>query len=231
MQQPLIRLTAAAALALSCVAAQAADIVYQTVGPDVNSPAFYSDAAGALTNAAATKAQPIASTVNGIEWWGFYSNPANEGSGAQDSFTLSFYAGTGTLPGALLGSFVLGSGNRVATGVNPYGYYHQYFYSASFADYDLTGGPYFVSIVDSNPTASDWAWQQVGSLGGVGGATRSTGTGNWSANAGANMAFRLTYTETVANPSPVPEPETYALMLAGLGLLAAVARRRKAAKR
>ena len=73
---------------------------------------------------------------------------------------------------------MLGSGNRVATGVNPYGYYHQYFYSASFADYDLTGGPYFVSIVDSNPTASDWAWQQVGSLGGVGGATRSTGTGN-----------------------------------------------------
>lgn len=33
-----------------------------------------------------------------------------------------------------------------------------------------------------------------------------------------------------ASPSPVPEPETYAMLLAGLGLIATIARRRQAGK-
>lgn len=228
MPIPLLRLTATLALALTCAAAQAAETVYETPGPGFNSPGMISDVGPAFSEAA-TKAQPVARTVNGIEWWGFYSNPATEGSGSQDSFTLNFYAGAGSIPGALVGSFALGSGNRVATGINPFNHYHQYFFSASFADYDLTGGPYFISIVESNPSASDWVWQFHGSLGGLGGASR-TDLRPWSASSSANMAFRLTYTEPVVIPSPVPEPETYALMLAGLGLLAAVAKRRKAAK-
>lgn len=76
------------------------------------------------------------------------------------------------------------------------------------------------------------------------GATGSTAWGPYSASAGAPTgswnymqivtAFTLTPGRDVASLSgyasivPVPEPETYAMFLAGLGLLAAIARRRKA---
>jgi hypothetical protein len=38
----------------------------------------------------------------------------------------------------------------------------------------------------------------------------------------------VTFGSITPNPNPIPEPETYALMLAGLGVVATVARRRKA---
>ncbi len=46
--------------------------------------------------------------------------------------------------------------------------------------------------------------------------------GSWGTQNGRSAGFR-TYVEV----TPVPEPETYAMMLAGLGLLGVVARRRK----
>lgn len=56
------------------------------------------------------------------------------------------------------------------------------------------------------------------------------GVTNWGDTAyDSGLAFdfaNLTHTQA-ASPAPVPEPETYALMLAGLGLLAIVRRRRK----
>jgi len=62
---------------------------------------------------------------------------------------------------------------------------------------------------------------------GIGNAYLSTipGTG-WQLPFNGNGFLSLQYTAVTA---PVPEPETYALMLAGLGLLTVVARRRKAA--
>lgn len=229
MQIRLVRPAVALFLCFALTIAQAAEIVYQTPDPGLNSPGRISDRVGPTVTETATKAQPVARTVNGIEWWGFYNDPNFEGSAAQESFTLNFYAGGGNTPGALVGSFALGSGNRVATGIKPFNYYNQYFYNASFADFDLTGGPYFISVVDTSPSTSNWAWQFHGSLGGLGGAVRD-GEGPWRAYGPGNTAFRLTYTAPVVIPSPVPEPETYAMLLAGLGLLAA-ARRGKAATR
>lgn len=43
-------------------------------------------------------------------------------------------------------------------------------------------------------------------------------------------AFNTWLAKTPAPTAPVPEPETYAMLLAGLGLIAGIARRRKAAR-
>ena len=53
--------------------------------------------------------------------------------------------------------------------------------------------------------------------------------------AGTNKVYVFSFTDQdlarvqLQNISPVPEPETYAMLLAGLGLMGAVARRRKQA--
>lgn len=49
---------------------------------------------------------------------------------------------------------------------------------------------------------------------------------NWKQNGGNPTGLRVEFTES--NISAVPEPETYGMLLAGLGLMAFVARRRKA---
>ena len=58
------------------------------------------------------------------------------------------------------------------------------------------------------------------------------GTGFWNdhggpANGGQTNGYVIEYSSVALQP--VPEPETYALMLAGLGLLGAAARRRNKA--
>jgi hypothetical protein len=51
---------------------------------------------------------------------------------------------------------------------------------------------------------------------------------NWGSLIGLNsVVFGLSFRDAPPITSPVPEPETYAMMLAGLGLLRVVARRRK----
>lgn len=47
-------------------------------------------------------------------------------------------------------------------------------------------------------------------------------------NMGTFYSVNLTGVDSAVNTTPVPEPETYAMLLAGLGLVGAIARRRRA---
>jgi hypothetical protein len=126
------------------------------------------------------------------------------------------------------------------TAVNP-----NYSQSFSFAEFDgeidfagASGGSTGLRLATatssfSSSSASDFALfsSHGGGLINLGisatGAADASGSGNlateFSTSAGARVSVTYNY-------APVPEPETYAMMLAGLGLLA-LARRRKAVKK
>lgn len=86
--------------------------------------------------------------------------------------------------------------------------------------------------VTSNGTGSGLTWTSTGpiaagtySLTFSGSGASPNGGSSWASS--NSLRYDLAYTAVAV--SPVPEPETYALMLAGLGLVAWVSRRRKTA--
>jgi hypothetical protein len=105
--------------------------------------------------------------------------------------------------------------------------------SQSILDFSLSlnsGGPISLGTVTTN-------YNLAGTWEGLSTSYLSSGAGNVvlslinrNTNAGGNdfavddISFG---TQSIVNPPPVPEPETYAMMMAGLGLLGVVARRRK----
>lgn len=125
-----------------------------------------------------------------------------------DPITLSLYSGYGS-GGTLLASdtFLLTPG-------------YNGFFDSDFSSVSLTVGATY-SIAASNAGPSPY-W-------GIGvGAAYAGGTAfvHGNQDPGLDYAFRITPTTSTA---PIPEPETYAMLLAGLGLLGFVARRRKLA--
>lgn len=86
-------------------------------------------------------------------------------------------------------------------------------YSVNLPNLALSGGKYWIGLTAS-PAQWDLHWSIISNASAYG-ATSSDGN---------NYYFRL------ENVVAVPEPETYALFLAGLGLMGAVARQRKANK-
>jgi len=149
-----------------------------------------------------------ASNVNGVAWTGGYFNGANA---SINSFFLGIYADAAGTPGALMaaGTFPGNAGEACVSNICTY--------SVSFGDYAMSAGTYWVSVVPDIGFPPQWGW-----------ATSATGTNNANqcffaacSSIGVNMAF------DVMGAPAVPEPETYALMLAGLGALALVARRRR----
>jgi len=122
--------------------------------------------------------------------------------GAATAPTTFLAAITSTAFGTASAGFLTNTGLSVGAGAIELG---------GGADYDEYIGPRsgLVSFADYKPLVSDIA--------------------NWTDNpVNANYASRVPDT-TSFTISPVPEPETYALLLAGLGLVGMIARRRRAA--
>lgn len=150
------------------------------------------------------------SNVNGVAWTGGYFN----GSPAPISqFFLGLYADAGGTPGALMAYGNFGGNGGESCGAGPI----PCTYSVSFADYTMSAGTYWVSVVPDIGFPPQWGW-----------ATSATGTGNayqcflgtCNTIGGANMAFDIM-------GAPVPEPETWALMLLGLGGVGVASRSRR----
>lgn len=93
---------------------------------------------------------------------------------------------------------------------NFYGYYDLTDYTVNVPFWNLAAGHYWLGL-QVDPTQWDMHWSIPNS------GTGYTGTDGW------DHYFRLDSSQVGA----VPEPETYAMLLAGLGLLGFAARRRK----
>ena len=146
------------------------------------------------------------------------------------AFLPSFSTGTVTItPGfavliqnTLVGSLSADVSNIAASSVT----------NISSFDYSLTGTDFVASVnTDAGP---------ISLMGPTALSTYNFAGGSYSGSlgftvAGANGTFPVASTAiltisnvTIANPvSAVPEPETYAMLLAGLGLMGTIARRRK----
>jgi len=138
-----------------------------------------------------------------------YLNDQGNGGG---SFTVALYQDSAThLPGSLMkswsGSFTTASGTSAWNGV-------------SGLNYDIGVGKYWVAF----------EIQGGDTFGGVAPGTLSDPLAKYAFNAGGYEGYQAMSQTFGVQVAAVPEPETYALMLAGLGLLATVARRRNARK-
>lgn len=110
-----------------------------------------------------------------------------------------------------------------------------------------TGGPYTVSLVNTASAGADLVkayidttccspvdpWSMLSAAQGIGTATNADHSINLAYDLGSMANFNaggITNSETIGYDyifAPIPEPETYAMMLAGLGLMGFMARRRK----
>ena len=87
------------------------------------------------------------------------------------------------------------------------------------------GGEFYVTFASNMATTAGGGNLNLGLL--ATGASSGSGAGNLITQASGEVKVIYTYTAAVA---AVPEPETYAMMLLGLGMVGAIARRRAAKK-
>jgi hypothetical protein len=164
-------------------------------------------------------------TITDVSWSGsYYSSNVPV---ATDAFTIRIFADSLGLPTTVpLLSFNVGNAvNRVDSGIND-GYLGLdiYNYSASITATTLTAGTtYWLSIVNNTAgNTVNWLWESSASTGND--AYRSNSSNDWNvASPVMELAFQLNDTAPA-----VPEPETWGMLLAGVGLVGAAARRRRA---
>ncbi|MBS0496347.1 MAG: FxDxF family PEP-CTERM protein [Proteobacteria bacterium] len=157
-------------------------------------------------------------TVTGVNWSGSYY-PTNSPT-ATDNFLIRIFGDLGGVPDTNpIYSFSVGNAvNRIDSGIDDATWSIDiYNYSAAIPSTTLVAGTtYWLSVVnDTSGFTDDWLWENSNPVGGS--AFRLGDGSGWSAHS-TELAFQIT---------AVPEPETYAMLLAGLGLLGFAARRKK----
>ena len=139
---------------------------------------------------------------------------------------VKFYSDSFGAPGTEFFSASLGTAGSSVTGT--YDSYTLQDFFVNTGDVSFAAGTTYWMGLQVDPAQWDmhWTLNSVGTFGGY--AMRGDGTGTPGAysSSGYHHAFGL-YDTSYGSTAPVPEPETYAMMLAGLGLLAFVARRRR----
>ena len=162
--------------------------------------------------------------VDGIDWWGVYSNFNAGGSTAPaptDAFTLNIYQDQSGAPGTLVDSISLGGGSRTATGkeisLPSRSAAKEFAYSASFAGVNLAPGNYYFALGDTTTSGGNWALEFNSGQGGFGGAAYDQSTGRWFPSLASIFPIKLMGVATTV----VPIPAALWLMISGLGVLGA----------
>jgi len=105
------------------------------------------------------------------------------------------------------------------------------FFSASISaasNIDVSFTAFDLYAADQTTLVASGSFGNFGPTIAYGGLTSNTSLATYWLNIAGNAIPTTTYTGNIAlSALPVPEPETYSMMLAGLGLMGFVARRRK----